>query len=133
MAKYNMWDDTYRRTEDLQEKAIITTMESKDVLENLIIMNSDLNKFDKENLGVAGMKILDMRYNIEDSIEMLNQDIAQFNMILMSLKFMESHVRDNLPEFTVNYNDYKQMLKDREEKLTTIEYTNTPSDDEEEE
>ena len=47
MAEYDIWDDTRRRAADLQENALVSSYESEDVLENLIIMNRAL---DSENL-----------------------------------------------------------------------------------
>lgn len=125
---YNIWDDTYNRVQDLQEHGIVTVFESEDVMENLIIMNSEIEEFDKENLGVAGMKVLDMRVNIEDTIDSLNKSIAKFDMILLSLKTMESNIRIVLPEFTIDYDKYKEMIMENENKMT-IDYSEMVTDD----
>jgi hypothetical protein len=132
MARVNIWDDTFYRVEDLQEHGIVTTFESEDVLESLIIMNKELLAFGKEDLGIAGMKVIDMRVNIEDAIDLLNQSIAKFSMILLALKTMENHVRDNLPEFTIDYDKYKEMIMEKEKQLT-IDYSEMVTDDGDEE
>jgi Ni,Fe-hydrogenase III large subunit len=91
-------------------------------------MNSELDRYNKENLGEAGMKILDMRVDIEDAIDMINQTRVKMDMILFSLKMMEEHVRDNLPEFTMDYNDYKKMIEETRNELT-VDYSEMVTDE----
>lgn len=126
---YNIWDDTTSRVLDIHnEHAIVIAFESEDVLENLIIMNSELDGFGREDLGVAGMKVLDMRVDTENAIDLINKSLAKFEMILLSLKTMEAHVRDNLPEFTIDYGQYKEMINENENTMT-IDYSEMVTDD----
>jgi hypothetical protein len=128
MPKYNIWDSTLEHVFDMHENVLINTFSAEDILENLIEMNSDIDKFDRENLGEAGMKVLDMRVDIEDAVVMINEIRAKMEMILFSLKNMESHVRDNLPEFTMNYEDYKQMINETRNELT-VDYSEMVTDE----
>jgi hypothetical protein len=128
MPKHNVWDYTLQHVYDMNENVLINTFSAEDILENLIEMNAELDRFNKENLGDAGMKILDMRVDIEDALDMINQTRVKMDMILFSLKTMEAHVRDNLPEFTMNYEDYKQMINETRNDIT-VDYSEMVTDE----
>jgi hypothetical protein len=128
MPKHNVWDYTLQHVFDMHENVLINTFSAEDILENIIEMNAELDRYNKENLGEAGMKILDMRVDIEDAIDMINQTRVKMDMILFSLKMMEEHVRDNLPEFTMDYNDYKKMIEETRNELT-VDYSEMVTDE----
>lgn len=128
MPPHNVWDSTLKRVFDIHDKELAIAFESEDVLEGLITMNSEVGMYNKEDLGTAGMKIIDMRVDIEDSIEMVNRSLAKFEMILFSLKNMEAQVRDSLPEFTINYEKYKSMINESRNEIV-IDYSDMITED----
>lgn len=110
MPKQNVWDVTLETVFEMHDDIYLNMLAAELILENLIDMNSSIEYYNKEQLGAAGMMVLDMRVDIEDAINAVNQSLAKFEMILHSLRMMEQQVRDNLPEFTIDYEDYKEYI-----------------------
>ncbi len=106
------WDETVQMVFDMHDDIFLNMIAAEGVLQDLIDMNSMIGYYDKEDLGVAAMKTIDMRVDIEDVISMVNQSLAKFEMISTALKMMEAQIRDSLPEFTINYEQYKEMINE---------------------
>ena len=106
------WDETVQEVFDMHDDILLNIVAAEDILQDLIDMNSMIEYYDREDLGVAAMKTIDMRVDIEDSINMINQSLAKFEMIAFALKTMEAQIRDNLPEFRIDYEEYKKYINE---------------------
>jgi len=106
------WDGTVQEVFDLHDDILLNIVAAEDILQDLIDMNSMIGYYDKEDLGVAAMKTMDMRVDMEDAVNMINQSLAKFEMITFALKTMEAQIRDNLPEFKLDYEEYKKYINE---------------------
>jgi hypothetical protein len=113
MPQENLWDTNLQQVFGLNGDVYGVTINSEEILENLIILNTDVGGLDRNNLGVVGMMSLDMRVDIEECIDMLSATLAKLQMALLSVTTMENNVRALLPEFTINYEDYKKDIMER--------------------
>lgn len=104
-------------TYDAIDGAIETSFLTEEALENNIILNSHINNegLTKNDLGEIGMDILDTRYNVELGIKFVNEAIAKQQLLLLSIKQIEAIIRDLLPEFNINYDEYKKAMDERDE------------------